>query len=87
MITKLKILSPLEIIMSNTACVVGNSTKLFTLITENFKVSGFLILISNIQDLCIFKNPFSNILKNNNLSNFIFTIKYSLSTSSKLRDY
>lgn len=37
-ITKLQILSPLEIIMSNTACVVGNSTKLFTLITENFKV-------------------------------------------------
>ncbi|XP_027729860.1 mutS protein homolog 4 [Vombatus ursinus] len=36
-ITKLKILAPLEIIMSNTACVVGNSTKLFTLITENFK--------------------------------------------------
>ncbi|XP_074077248.1 mutS protein homolog 4 isoform X2 [Macrotis lagotis] len=36
-ITKLKILAPMEIIMSNTACVVGNSTKLFTLITENFK--------------------------------------------------
>ncbi|XP_043855264.1 mutS protein homolog 4 [Dromiciops gliroides] len=36
-ITKLKILAPLEIIMSNTACVSGNSTKLFTLITENFK--------------------------------------------------
>ncbi|XP_020824181.1 mutS protein homolog 4 isoform X3 [Phascolarctos cinereus] len=36
-ITKLKILAPLEIIMSNTACVVGNSTKLFTLITENFQ--------------------------------------------------
>ncbi|XP_031824721.1 mutS protein homolog 4 [Sarcophilus harrisii] len=36
-ITKLKILAPLEIIMSNTACVVGNPTKLFTLITENFK--------------------------------------------------
>ena len=73
--------------MSNTACVVGNSTKLFTLITENFKVSDFLILNSNIQDLHIFKNPFYNILKNNNLSNFIFTIKYSLSTSPKLRDY
>lgn len=27
--------------MSNTACVVGNSTKLFTLITENFKVRDF----------------------------------------------
>uniref|UniRef100_G1TB80 MutS protein homolog 4 n=1 Tax=Oryctolagus cuniculus TaxID=9986 RepID=G1TB80_RABIT len=40
-ITKLKILSPLEIIMSNTACVVGNSTKLFTLITENFKNVNF----------------------------------------------
>ncbi|GAB1288253.1 MutS protein homolog 4 [Apodemus speciosus] len=36
-ITKLQVLSPLEIIMSNTACIVGNSTKLFTLITENFK--------------------------------------------------
>ncbi|XP_021500130.2 mutS protein homolog 4 [Meriones unguiculatus] len=40
-ITKLKVLSPLEIIMSNTACVVGNSTKLFTLITENFKNVNF----------------------------------------------
>ncbi|KAK2107155.1 MutS protein msh4 [Saguinus oedipus] len=40
-ITKLKILSPLEIIMSNTACAVGNSTKLFTLITENFKIVYF----------------------------------------------
>uniref|UniRef100_A0A8C6WBT6 DNA mismatch repair protein n=1 Tax=Nannospalax galili TaxID=1026970 RepID=A0A8C6WBT6_NANGA len=40
-ITKLKILSPLEIIMSNTACVTGNSTKLFTLITEHFKNVNF----------------------------------------------
>uniref|UniRef100_A0A8D0GST3 MutS protein homolog 4 n=1 Tax=Sphenodon punctatus TaxID=8508 RepID=A0A8D0GST3_SPHPU len=36
-ITKLKILTPLEIIMSNTACDTGNATKLFSLITENFK--------------------------------------------------
>ncbi|KAF7254801.1 hypothetical protein EYD10_01306 [Varanus komodoensis] len=36
-ITKLRILTPLEIIMSNTACDTGNATKLFTLITENFK--------------------------------------------------
>ncbi|XP_064929351.1 mutS protein homolog 4 isoform X7 [Columba livia] len=37
-ITKLKILTPLEIIMSNTACDTGNTTKLFSLITEHFKV-------------------------------------------------
>ncbi|XP_071668904.1 mutS protein homolog 4 isoform X7 [Patagioenas fasciata] len=36
-ITKLKILTPLEIIMSNTACDIGNTTKLFSLITEHFK--------------------------------------------------
>ncbi|XP_063245237.1 mutS protein homolog 4-like isoform X4 [Prinia subflava] len=36
-ITKLKILTPLEIIMSNTACDAGNTTKLFNLITEHFK--------------------------------------------------
>nr|XP_025972195.1 mutS protein homolog 4 [Dromaius novaehollandiae] len=36
-ITKLKILTPLEIIMSNTACDAGNTTKLFGLITEHFK--------------------------------------------------
>ncbi|XP_065411483.1 mutS protein homolog 4 isoform X4 [Chrysemys picta bellii] len=36
-ITKLKILTPLEIIMSNTACDTGNTTKLFSLITDNFK--------------------------------------------------
>nr|XP_056701237.1 mutS protein homolog 4 [Euleptes europaea] len=36
-ITKLRILTPLEIIMSNTACDAGNATKLFSLITENFK--------------------------------------------------
>ncbi|XP_056350220.1 mutS protein homolog 4 isoform X2 [Oenanthe melanoleuca] len=36
-ITKLKILTPLEIIMSNTACDVGNTTKLFSLVTEHFK--------------------------------------------------
>ncbi|XP_055441414.1 mutS protein homolog 4 isoform X2 [Bubalus kerabau] len=47
-ITKLKILSPLEIIMSNTACVVGNSTKLFTLITENFKVNAAESKITNL---------------------------------------
>ncbi|XP_071605913.1 mutS protein homolog 4 isoform X1 [Heliangelus exortis] len=36
-ITKLKILTPLEIVMSNTACDPGNTTKLFSLITEHFK--------------------------------------------------
>ncbi|XP_063018983.1 mutS protein homolog 4 isoform X7 [Melospiza melodia melodia] len=36
-ITKLKILTPLEIIMSNTACDAGNTTNLFSLITEHFK--------------------------------------------------
>ncbi|XP_064310865.1 mutS protein homolog 4 isoform X2 [Phalacrocorax carbo] len=36
-ITKLKILTPLEIIMSNTACDAGNTSKLFSLITEHFK--------------------------------------------------
>ncbi|XP_077189415.1 mutS protein homolog 4 isoform X2 [Paroedura picta] len=36
-ITKLRILTPLEIIMSNTAYDTGNATKLFSLITENFK--------------------------------------------------
>ncbi|XP_069798495.1 mutS protein homolog 4 [Narcine bancroftii] len=36
-ITKLQILSPLEIIMPNTTCVKGSGTKLFTLVTENFK--------------------------------------------------
>ncbi|KFV76134.1 MutS protein 4, partial [Dryobates pubescens] len=36
-ITKLKILTPLEIIMSNTACDAGSTTKLFSLITEHFK--------------------------------------------------
>ncbi|XP_057884637.1 mutS protein homolog 4 isoform X7 [Melospiza georgiana] len=36
-ITKLKILTPLEIIMSNTACDAGNTTNLFGLITEHFK--------------------------------------------------
>ncbi|XP_043556003.1 mutS protein homolog 4 [Chiloscyllium plagiosum] len=36
-ITKLQILTPLEIIMPNTACDKGSGTKLFTLITENFK--------------------------------------------------
>ncbi|XP_032883746.1 mutS protein homolog 4 [Amblyraja radiata] len=36
-ITKLQILSPLEIIMPNTTCDKGGGTKLFTLVTENFK--------------------------------------------------
>ncbi|XP_063656312.1 mutS protein homolog 4 isoform X3 [Pan troglodytes] len=62
-ITKLKILSPLEIIMSNTACAVGNSTKLFTLITENFKNVNFTTIqrkyfnetkgLEYIEQLCI----------------------------------
>ncbi|XP_063284105.1 mutS protein homolog 4 [Pelobates fuscus] len=40
-ITKLQMLSPLEILMSNTACDNGSSTKLFRLITENFKDVSF----------------------------------------------
>ncbi|XP_072853914.2 mutS protein homolog 4 isoform X4 [Pogona vitticeps] len=40
-ITKLRILTPLEIIMSNTACDTGNATKLFNLVTENFKNVAF----------------------------------------------
>ncbi|XP_053549161.1 mutS protein homolog 4 [Bombina bombina] len=40
-ITKLQILAPLEILMSNTACDGGSSTKLFNLITENFKNVSF----------------------------------------------
>ncbi|KAM4642188.1 mutS protein homolog 4 [Discoglossus pictus] len=40
-VTKLKILAPLEILMSNTACDRGNSTKLFNLISENFKNVSF----------------------------------------------
>uniref|UniRef100_UPI00398F1709 mutS protein homolog 4 isoform X1 n=1 Tax=Pristiophorus japonicus TaxID=55135 RepID=UPI00398F1709 len=36
-ITKLQILTPLEIIMPNTTCDKGSGTKLFTLVTENFK--------------------------------------------------
>uniref|UniRef100_A0A2I2YCZ7 MutS homolog 4 n=1 Tax=Gorilla gorilla gorilla TaxID=9595 RepID=A0A2I2YCZ7_GORGO len=62
-ITKLKILSPLEIIMSNTACAVGNSTKLFILITENFKNVNFTTIqrkyfnetkgLEYIEQLCI----------------------------------
>uniref|UniRef100_A0A8C0KX09 MutS homolog 4 n=1 Tax=Canis lupus dingo TaxID=286419 RepID=A0A8C0KX09_CANLU len=69
-ITKLKILSPLEIIMSNTACVVGNSTKLFTLITENFKNVNFTTIqrkyfnetkgLEYIEQLCI--TEFSTVL-------------------------
>ncbi|XP_021013742.2 mutS protein homolog 4 isoform X1 [Mus caroli] len=62
-ITKLHALSPLEIIMSNTACVMGNSTKLFTLITENFKNVNFTTVqrkyfnetkgLEYIEQLCI----------------------------------
>ncbi|XP_053326326.1 mutS protein homolog 4 [Spea bombifrons] len=40
-ITRLQILSPLEILMSNTACESGSSTKLFRLITESFKDVSF----------------------------------------------
>uniref|UniRef100_H3AEP5 MutS protein homolog 4 n=1 Tax=Latimeria chalumnae TaxID=7897 RepID=H3AEP5_LATCH len=40
-ITKLQILTPLEIIMPNTACDKGTATKLFSLITENFKTVAF----------------------------------------------
>ncbi|XP_021090588.2 mutS protein homolog 4 [Mesocricetus auratus] len=69
-ITKLKVLSPLEIIMSNTACVVGNSTKLFTLVTENFKNVNFTTVqrkyfnetkgLEYIEQLCIAE--FSSVL-------------------------
>nr|AAL18350.1 MutS homolog 4 [Mus musculus] len=69
-ITKLQVLSPLEIIMSNTACVVGNSTKLFTLITENFKNVNFTTVqrkyfnetkgLEYIEQLCIAE--FSSVL-------------------------
>ncbi|XP_063795122.1 mutS protein homolog 4 isoform X3 [Pseudophryne corroboree] len=40
-ITKLQILSPLEILMSNTACDSGKTTELFRLMTENFKDVSF----------------------------------------------
>ncbi|XP_050832481.1 mutS protein homolog 4 isoform X4 [Serinus canaria] len=46
-ITKLKILTPLEIIMSNTACDAGNTTKLFSLITEHFKGSEKTAMIDS----------------------------------------
>ncbi|XP_052034780.1 mutS protein homolog 4 [Apodemus sylvaticus] len=69
-ITKLQVLSPLEIIMSNTACIVGNSTKLFTLITENFKNVNFTTVqrkyfnetkgLEYIEQLCIAE--FSSVL-------------------------
>ncbi|KAI1240358.1 MutS protein 4, partial [Lamprotornis superbus] len=39
--TKLKILTALEIMMSNTACDAGNITKSFTMITEHFKRKYF----------------------------------------------
>eukprot|EP00062_Callorhinchus_milii_P003433 gi/632940700/ref/XP_007885459.1/ PREDICTED: mutS protein homolog 4 [Callorhinchus milii] len=40
-ITKLQILTPLEIIMPNTACDKGSGTKLYSLVTENFKSVTF----------------------------------------------
>ncbi|XP_051477778.1 uncharacterized protein LOC127385746 [Apus apus] len=40
-ITKLRILTPLETVMSNTACDAGSTTKLFSLITEHFKNVAF----------------------------------------------
>ncbi|XP_075038032.1 mutS protein homolog 4 isoform X1 [Mixophyes fleayi] len=40
-ITKLQILTPLEILMSNTACESGKTTELFRLIAENFKDVSF----------------------------------------------
>ncbi|XP_072275595.1 mutS protein homolog 4 [Pyxicephalus adspersus] len=40
-ITKLQIMAPLEILMSNTACEGGKTTELFRLITENFKDVSF----------------------------------------------
>ncbi|XP_077784698.1 mutS protein homolog 4 isoform X4 [Podarcis muralis] len=62
-ITKLRILAPLEIIMSNTACDTGNATKLFSLITENFKNVTFTTVqrkyfhetkgLEYIEQLCI----------------------------------
>ncbi|XP_039767855.1 mutS protein homolog 4 isoform X2 [Ornithorhynchus anatinus] len=62
-VTKLKILAPLEIIMSNTACDMGNATKLFSVITENFKNVTFTTVqrkyfnetkgLEYIEQLCI----------------------------------
>ncbi|XP_062834205.1 mutS protein homolog 4 isoform X2 [Anolis carolinensis] len=62
-ITKLRILTPLEIIMSNTACDTGNATKLFSLITENFRNVTFTTVqrkyfneskgLEYIEQLCI----------------------------------
>ncbi|CAI9613738.1 unnamed protein product, partial [Staurois parvus] len=40
-ITRLQILAPKEILMSNTACEGGNTTELYRLITENFKGISF----------------------------------------------
>ncbi|KAM5147943.1 mutS protein homolog 4 isoform 1-T1 [Mantella aurantiaca] len=40
-ITKLQILAPLEILMSNTVCEGSKTTELFRLITENFKDVSF----------------------------------------------
>ncbi|KAM8930149.1 LOW QUALITY PROTEIN: mutS protein homolog 4 [Pelodytes ibericus] len=40
-ITRLQILAPLEILVSNTACDSGSSAKLFCLLTENFKDVSF----------------------------------------------
>ncbi|XP_068095301.1 mutS protein homolog 4 isoform X2 [Hyperolius riggenbachi] len=40
-ITKLRILAPLEILMSNTACESGRTTELYHLVTNNFKDVSF----------------------------------------------
>ncbi|KYO36836.1 mutS protein-like protein 4 isoform B [Alligator mississippiensis] len=69
-VTKLKILTPLEIIMSNTACDAGNATKLFSLITDNFKNVTFSTVqrkyfnetkgLEHIEQLCA--SEFSTVL-------------------------
>ncbi|XP_037355926.1 mutS protein homolog 4 isoform X2 [Talpa occidentalis] len=75
-ITKLKILSPLEIIMSNTACVVGNSTKLFTMITENFKIDYLYEVLKMIAVACGLMSSQLSQLKDKNVNFTTIQRKY-----------
>ncbi|OCT84771.1 hypothetical protein XELAEV_18022929mg [Xenopus laevis] len=69
-ITKLKILTPLEILMPNTACDSGTASKLFLLIVENFKDVSFTAVqrkyfnetkgLEYIERLCV--SEFSSVL-------------------------
>ncbi|XP_031756733.1 mutS protein homolog 4 isoform X1 [Xenopus tropicalis] len=69
-ITKLKILTPLEILMPNTACDSGTASKLFLLIAENFKDVSFTAVqrkyfnetkgLEYIERLCV--SEFSSVL-------------------------